>query len=478
MKSLFFASSLLLVCLISSPITAPAQQKQSDHAADGGATAPTTADARSAEALYNEAAHYEQKKYKEFEQNKLPYDPRLRDKTIDERKALAAKNAAILASQNPSTAPDLFHLGLLYGLADDAENAVKTMQLYLTKDIAPESPRAQSARFVVAKFAVKDDKVDIAESVLGEFLKHQPQNPVEHLAFERLMANTYRRLKQNDRAVAHGEAAFKLAQEFSVKPNDTSATDTAYTVGSMLSEALADMNETERNIGVLRELQKVAIKGASPVLFVDATNRLADALFSAGRKPEATKIVNDAEVLAPKLGGNVAMQNVVLSAVRRKQAQLRVEGERAAELVISKWIGHEPLKLADLKGKVVLLDFWATWCGPCIASFPQIKQLYADYKDKDVVILGITRYYGVANGQPVTPTEELAFLEKFKQEHALPYPFAVADIDNNATNYAALSIPTTAIIDRKGVVRLITTGLGSDNDKKVREILDTLTKEQ
>jgi peroxiredoxin len=50
----------------------------------------------------------------------------------------------------------------------------------------------------------------------------------------------------------------------------------------------------------------------------------------------------------------------------------------------------KPISLADFKGKVVMLDFWATWCPPCVRSIPHVKELWAQYKDKDFVILGVS----------------------------------------------------------------------------------------
>ena len=65
-------------------------------------------------------------------------------------------------------------------------------------------------------------------------------------------------------------------------------------------------------------------------------------------------------------------------------------GRPAPELrQIKGWINGGPVKLADLRGKVVLLDFWGYWCGPCVASMPALMKLYDDYKDKGLVIIAV-----------------------------------------------------------------------------------------
>lgn len=82
-----------------------------------------------------------------------------------------------------------------------------------------------------------------------------------------------------------------------------------------------------------------------------------------------------------------------LSAFREGDAGLRarlggLEGASAPEWNVSDWINLEATTLEKLKGKIIVLDFWATWCGPCIASIPHTNELAAKYKDK-VVFVGI-----------------------------------------------------------------------------------------
>jgi thiol-disulfide isomerase/thioredoxin len=154
----------------------------------------------------------------------------------------------------------------------------------------------------------------------------------------------------------------------------------------------------------------------------------------------------------------------------------------------TKPLGSELTKLSDLKGKIVVCDFWATWCGPCVASFPNARKLQAHYTGSDVVLLGITSIQGFHIDQKTEdkdarridckddPAKEMGLMPKFMSDMEMTWNVAFAKQPVFNPEYGINGIPHVAIIDPNGVVRF--RGLHpSGNEKQIFDDVDALLKE-
>lgn len=129
--------------------------------------------------------------------------------------------------------------------------------------------------------------------------------------------------------------------------------------------------------------------------------------------------------------------------VAEKASGPACETKTAAHLDFTlKDIDGANVKLTDYKGKVVLLNFWATWCGPCKLEIPEFVEAYQRYRDKGFVILGV-----LSEDDPA-PAELRTFMTKFKMN----YPVFREHQELAAANGELWALPTSFLIDRQGSI--------------------------
>jgi thiol-disulfide isomerase/thioredoxin len=135
---------------------------------------------------------------------------------------------------------------------------------------------------------------------------------------------------------------------------------------------------------------------------------------------------------------------------------LSLEGKPAPAIAMERWIGEKPKTLAELKGKVVLLFFWAHWCGDCKAEMPVLARIQQDFGGKGLTIVGPTQLYGyIDHGKDATPDQEMEYLQnEYQKQHPIPAWMRVPVSQENFLKFGVSTTPTLMLVDRRGIVRL------------------------
>ena len=163
-------------------------------------------------------------------------------------------------------------------------------------------------------------------------------------------------------------------------------------------------------------------------------------------------------------------------------------GQNFKPFDVAKWINSDPIDMSTLKGKVIAVEFWATWCGPCVGTAPHLSEMYQTYGPKGLAVIAATIHRDFP-GQPPSP-DEADFVKQLKLTYpiAMDKPVNVFDqnghawstpdgkpglVGNAHLSYLINPIPTIFIFDKKGILRWV----GSPADDKCEETIKALLEE-
>lgn len=442
--SLWLAGLLCCLALVhSSAAQSGSPASQNGEASKDNKAPASELESKTAAQLFDEADNYARQKFADFERLKMPYDQQLAEKIHREQRDLASRYAVALAARKLK-AEDLYFVGLLYNLARDFDAALETMRSFLQQNPKAAGERAQNARAIVIIQAAKKGLLSEAESRLTEYTNDQPQVPADRYALENWVAAGYFNSKDYQRALPHAQQMWNAAKLAAKEKPPLSRDPTLSEAVVMLSEINLKLKKKEEALAVVHELRGLALALPSGNLHKLALRRQLQIDFD-----DAFNVVDYATSQASP----------------------------PPEITADEWIDGQPVKLAELRGRVVLLDFWATWCGPCRETLPRFQKLHEAYKDKGLVVLGLTNFEGQAEGKPLTRARELDYLREFKKRYGLTYGFAVSDDENNNRNYTVSSIPTTFLLDRRGVVRFISIGSSEEEEAALNKMIKKLIEE-
>ncbi len=143
------------------------------------------------------------------------------------------------------------------------------------------------------------------------------------------------------------------------------------------------------------------------------------------------------------------------------------EGTKAPEIAIRTQAGND-FKLSSLIGKVVIVDFWASWCGPCRLGMPFLQELHEKYKDKGLEVVGINLDAKQEN------------IEKFIEKLSTKPSFTLLwdPKGTTPTAYKVSGMPTTLFIDKKGIIRYRHIGFKEEDKGTYRKLIEQLLSEE
>ncbi|MBN2400440.1 MAG: TlpA family protein disulfide reductase [Candidatus Aminicenantes bacterium] len=160
--------------------------------------------------------------------------------------------------------------------------------------------------------------------------------------------------------------------------------------------------------------------------------------------------------------------------------QISLMDKPAPPLQGESWLNSRALPWLSLRGRVVIITFWAPWCPSCRELLPVLQEQYSQLKNQGLLVIGCTKLYGcssddVGKVEKVNAAEELALIQKYLENNRILYPVLVGAEGRSFDTYAVTAVPTLVFLDRRGVVETIQSG--SSTPQRIRAQIKSLLAE-
>jgi len=305
------------------------------------------------------------------------------------------------------------------------------ISLSLITVVAQESEPSYEERLASAKSLLRQYRYDEALKGIRRANEMHDKKSAECYA---LMSDAYLSLEAYKNVIAAADKSIALAG------GDTQLLLTAYNNKGLALMAQAnkkDQAKLEAAEAAFREALK--LKNVQPVVRYN----LGVVLMQLYRDEEGVAEVQQYMKLQPK-GSYVGIAKKLVENPRRARENF------APDFSFTSADG-EYITLEDLKGKVVMLDFWGTWCPPCVASVPELRNLYRRYSKEQFVLIGISSDFDEAKWRDFTGKNRMLWPQYRDTDRRILEAFSIR------------AFPTYIIIDHEGILRFQSTGFGAAN---------------
>jgi thiol-disulfide isomerase/thioredoxin len=365
-----------------------------------------------------------------------------------EKTNLAKRFAAALGKRSSGEQSDLYYQGRLHQIGGEDAKALDALSRYLAQfDHNAEGDMVQAARVNVIIISSRRRDMPTAVRTYEAWKNSSPSSPSLRPALKDYIATGFFKAGNFDEAIRFAELAFEQLKGTNAQtPTEKKAKEQVYmNVVEVLAMSYRRKKESDRAFEILAEARATSFTLPSANLYRKVMDFVSGSGFSEKRLMQRLESYSTSDP--------------------------------APEIDIIEWIEQEPTSLEALRGNVVLLDFWATWCGPCISAFPKLREWHRKYSDRGLVIVGVTQLWGQDNQRTMDAPQELAFLREFRNKYKLPYGFAIAPKGEYESKYGINAYPTVVLLDRQGVVRYIGIGAGGEEISNLEGMIRKLVAE-